>query len=130
MTRIGGEVVVRCQFVDHRREQRVGKLKGTTAAPADGMMVQAMRLQRKLDGAGAHVGLDDVGGIALVADRGARIDREKTPLGAFLETEADIGARAEKLYQQTVVLKIMPPGNVTQMTDEERALIERWHRAR
>lgn len=52
------------------------------------------------------------------------------PLGAFLETEADIEARADKLYQQTVVLRIMPPGNLTQMTDEERALIERWHRAR
>lgn len=52
------------------------------------------------------------------------------PLGAFLETEADIEARADKLHQQTVVLRIMPPGNLTQMTDEERQLIERWHRAR
>lgn len=52
------------------------------------------------------------------------------PLGAFLETDADIELRADKIHQQTVVLRIMPPGNLTQLTDAERDLIARWHAAR
>ncbi len=48
------------------------------------------------------------------------------PLGAMFDTEAQIEANAHKVYQQTVVLKIMPLGNITRMSDEERALIGRW----
>ncbi len=48
------------------------------------------------------------------------------PLGAKFDTEAEIEAAAHKLHQQTVVLKVMPLGNITRMTDEERALIGRW----
>jgi uncharacterized membrane protein len=33
------------------------------------------------------------------------------------------------MYQQVVVLKLMPFGNATQMTDDERALIKRWYEA-
>jgi uncharacterized membrane protein len=49
------------------------------------------------------------------------------PLGAFLETAADIELRADKIHQQTVVLRIMPPGNLTQLTEAERATIARWY---
>lgn len=52
------------------------------------------------------------------------------PLGVAYDTPAQIETHAARIHQQTVVLRIMPPGNLTQMTDEERALIERWHRAR
>jgi len=52
------------------------------------------------------------------------------PLGAILETVEQIEARADKIHLQTVVLKIMPPGNLTQLTDEERAAIGRWHAGR
>ena len=52
------------------------------------------------------------------------------PLGAFLETVADIELRADKIHQQTVVLRIMPPGNLTQLTDAERATIARWYAGR
>ncbi|GMU42865.1 MAG: hypothetical protein AMXMBFR25_08510 [Lysobacterales bacterium] len=52
------------------------------------------------------------------------------PLGAVFESETEIEQRADKLHQQTVLLKIMPPGNLTQMTDEERELIDRWYLAR
>jgi uncharacterized membrane protein len=33
------------------------------------------------------------------------------------------------VYQQAVVLKVMPMNNATQITDAERALIKRWFEA-
>ena len=52
------------------------------------------------------------------------------PLGAMLESEAQIEARADKIYSQVVQLKIMPPGNLTQLSDAEREQIARWYEAR
>ncbi len=48
------------------------------------------------------------------------------PLGAMFDTAAQIEANAYKIHQQTVVLKVMPLGNITRMSDDERALIGRW----
>lgn len=50
------------------------------------------------------------------------------PKGAVLETPAEIERQAQLIHQQTVVLQIMPPGNLTQMSEAERALIGRWYR--
>jgi len=36
---------------------------------------------------------------------------------------------AQSVYQQAVVLKLMPLNNATQMTDDERALVRRWYDA-
>ena len=52
------------------------------------------------------------------------------PLGAFFETAEDIALRADKIHQQVVVLRIMPPGNLTQLSEAERATIARWHAGR
>ena len=43
-----------------------------------------------------------------------------------LHTPALIREHAQQIYQQVVVLKLMPFGNATQMTDDERALVKRW----
>ena len=43
-----------------------------------------------------------------------------------LHTEALIRQHAHAMYQQVVVLKLMPLSNATQITDEERAVIKRW----
>jgi uncharacterized membrane protein len=40
-----------------------------------------------------------------------------------------IKRHAQMMYQQVVVLKLMPFGNATQMTDDERALFKRWFEA-
>jgi uncharacterized membrane protein len=37
-----------------------------------------------------------------------------------------IARHAQQIYQQVVLTKLMPLGNATQMTDDERALIGRW----
>jgi uncharacterized membrane protein len=33
---------------------------------------------------------------------------------------------AQRIYQQVVVTRMMPLGNVTQMTDQERAVVAAW----
>jgi uncharacterized membrane protein len=49
--------------------------------------------------------------------------------GVLLHTPADIVQNAPRIFQQTIVTRIMPLGNTTQMTDEERAVIAAWVRA-
>ncbi len=51
------------------------------------------------------------------------------PKGVLLDTPARIVAQAPTIHQQSVVLKAMPIGNLTQMTDAERATIDAWFRA-
>jgi uncharacterized membrane protein len=46
-----------------------------------------------------------------------------------LHTPALIKQHAQQMYQQAVVLKLMPQNNATQITDAERALIKRWYEA-
>ncbi|HEY5789601.1 MAG TPA: hypothetical protein VIX81_03200, partial [Gammaproteobacteria bacterium] len=48
------------------------------------------------------------------------------PKGVVLETEAQIRAQAALIVQQTTATRVMPPGNLTGMTEEERALIAQW----
>jgi uncharacterized membrane protein len=45
----------------------------------------------------------------------------------LLHTPAAIAAQAQAIYQQAVVLRTMPIGNSTGMTDAERALLRRWY---
>ncbi|MBS0632990.1 MAG: urate hydroxylase PuuD [Verrucomicrobia bacterium] len=48
------------------------------------------------------------------------------PAGVVLNTPAAITQNAQRIYQQVVVTRIMPLGNVTQATDQERAIIAAW----
>jgi uncharacterized membrane protein len=50
------------------------------------------------------------------------------PAGVKLDTEAEIVGQALRIHQQTVVLKAMPIGNLTHMTDGERHKIDAWYR--
>lgn len=52
------------------------------------------------------------------------------PAGVVLDTAAQIEAEAQRIHRQTVVLKAMPIGNLTQMSEEERALVDAWYRGR
>ncbi|MCT4684779.1 MAG: urate hydroxylase PuuD [Roseicyclus sp.] len=51
------------------------------------------------------------------------------PRGVRLDTEAEIARYATAVYLQAGVSHAMPPGNVTAMPPEDRALITRWYRA-
>ncbi len=46
-----------------------------------------------------------------------------------LDSPAQVGPRAQLIYQQVVQQKLMPMNNATQMTEDERALIARWYQA-
>ena len=46
-----------------------------------------------------------------------------------LDSAAEIRAHAQAMYQQAVVLKLMPMNNATQITDGERAALGRWYEA-
>ena len=46
-----------------------------------------------------------------------------------LHTPELIKQHAQNVYQQAVVLKLMPMNNATQITDDERDLIKRWYEA-
>ncbi len=48
------------------------------------------------------------------------------PLGVRLETQAEIEARAEDIERVAVLTQVMPPGNSTGMTEDERELLAAW----
>ncbi len=49
------------------------------------------------------------------------------PGGVMFDTDEQIRTEASRIHQQTVVLRVMPIGNLTDMSDEERALIDAWY---
>jgi len=53
----------------------------------------------------------------------------EAPKGVKLDTPERVRAAAPQIYQQAARSKAMPPGNLTGMTDEERALLDRWYRS-
>lgn len=48
------------------------------------------------------------------------------PKGVVLETPSQIRAMAAAINQQAAVARVMPPGNLTHITDAERGMIARW----
>ena len=54
---------------------------------------------------------------------------QAAPGGVSLETDQQILAEAVRIHQQTVVTRVMPISNLTGITEDERALIDRWYRA-
>jgi len=48
------------------------------------------------------------------------------PAGVMFDTPEQIRQQAAKIHAQTVASQIMPLGNITQMTPEERQLIGQW----
>jgi uncharacterized membrane protein len=53
----------------------------------------------------------------------------EAPKGVKLDTPERVRVQALQIHQQTVLSKAMPPGNLTGMTEEERALLDRWYRS-
>jgi uncharacterized membrane protein len=51
------------------------------------------------------------------------------PKNVLLDTPERIRAQAAALHQQTVLTRAMPIGNLTAMTEEERAKIDAWYRS-
>jgi len=68
--------------------------------------------------------------LACHAEKPAFQGLAEAPKGVRLDTLERIEAQRMQIHQQTVLSRAMPPGNLTRMTDEERALVDRWARQR
>jgi uncharacterized membrane protein len=62
------------------------------------------------------------------AERPTNVAFTAPPKGLSLESPERVRANARLIYQQVVVTRVMPLGNQTNMTEEERDLIARWYR--
>jgi uncharacterized membrane protein len=51
------------------------------------------------------------------------------PAGVMFDSEQQIVAESQRIHQQVVVTRVMPIGNLTGMTDAERATVDRWYRS-
>ena len=51
------------------------------------------------------------------------------PKGVIFESAAQIRDRAAAINQQAFITRVMPPGNMTQITDAERRTIARWFKS-
>ena len=51
------------------------------------------------------------------------------PKGVLLETAEQIARQAAEIHKQTVLTRVMPLGNLTAITNEERALVDAWFRS-
>lgn len=51
------------------------------------------------------------------------------PQGLVLSTQAQLENNAAKVHALSVVQRSMPPGNLTQLTEAERDMIDRWYRS-
>jgi uncharacterized membrane protein len=49
------------------------------------------------------------------------------PAGVMLESDRQIVDEAFRIHQQTVVTRVMPIGNLTGITEDERETIDRWY---
>jgi uncharacterized membrane protein len=61
------------------------------------------------------------------ADSPAHPAFSAAPLGVVLDTDERILAEVARIHHQTVVTRVMPIGNPTGMTDEERQIIDHWY---
>ncbi len=51
------------------------------------------------------------------------------PGGVMFDNDAQIVEDAFRIHQQTVITRVMPIGNLTQITEEERTVIDLWYRS-
>ena len=87
---------------------------------------------------GGQAAVADETALAVVVERCASCHAVKPsqpgfaapPKGVVLESVRDLNTHADAIHQQTVVTRVMPIGNLTRMSAEERELLGRWYRAR
>ncbi|RVU86691.1 hypothetical protein EOL70_03895 [Leucothrix sargassi] len=51
------------------------------------------------------------------------------PAGFLMDSEEQVIKLAQNIHQQSVMTRVMPIGNMTNMTDVERALIDAWYKS-
>lgn len=51
------------------------------------------------------------------------------PKGVVLDNDADIALQARNIYLQAGISRAMPPGNITEISDEDREILVAWYRS-
>jgi len=98
--------------------------------------VAAWLIAPKTETAGAAVPLSEVQKViearcvACHAQKPSFQGLAEAPKGVMLDTPERIRAQVVQIRQQAVLTRAMPPGNLTQMSEEERSLLRRWAAAR
>ena len=62
------------------------------------------------------------------AERPTQAGFPAAPKGIVLETPEQILRHAAQVHQQSSVTRVMPPGNLTAITEDERRLLDAWFR--
>jgi uncharacterized membrane protein len=126
--------LIRHSFVARHKALVAGKRVPWEYAVAGTLLIVALAIWRapapvpKTAASAAPVSMADVK--AVVDQRCVLCHNAETQQkNVALHTPELIKSHAQAMYQQVVVLKLMPFGNATQMTDAERALIKRWFEA-
>ncbi len=98
------------------------------------LSVAAAIAPRAGDATAASVTLDDVRPViehrcvTCHAARPSHAAFPAPPAGVAFDNDEQIVADAERIYQQTVVTRAMPIGNLTGISEDERVLIDAWYR--
>ncbi len=71
----------------------------------------------------------DVRCLSCHADKPSFQGLAEAPKGVKLDTPERVRAQSLQIHQQTVLSRAMPPGNLTGLTEDERALLDRWYRS-
>ncbi|HTG97268.1 MAG TPA: urate hydroxylase PuuD [Burkholderiales bacterium] len=94
--------------------------------------VVAALAPRKLDGAPASFAeakqVIDRRCVSCHAEKPAFPGLAEAPKGVKLDSAERIEAQRVTIRQQSVLTRAMPPGNLTNLTEEERTLLDRWTR--
>lgn len=115
MARVRGELVVGGKFVDHGRHQRVGKLEGAAAAPADRVMMSAVSAEGVLHRARAQVGLDEQ--VQLAQEIEGAVDR------------GQVDVTVDPLHRSVHILRSDVAGDLLDHIQNDRALRRDAHPA-
>ncbi|MBC7781622.1 MAG: urate hydroxylase PuuD [Proteobacteria bacterium] len=104
------------------------------AAVAMVLALAVLVMPRVPDGAGGPTSFSDVERVVALRCQSCHAATPtqpgfvQPPGGIMLDTAERIGLLAQKIHQQAVLAKVMPPGNLTGITDDERAIIADWYR--
>jgi uncharacterized membrane protein len=126
---------IRLWFVMRHRGQSSPALIAVGLAAIAGTFALAMpRVDASRAGSGVP-GFDAVRQVVEARCAGCHAERPtypgfaSPPKNVVLDSPEAIVRQAQTIHQQTVVTKAMPIGNLTRISDDERALIDAWFRA-
>lgn len=138
-----GALVLLAVFAWIKPAARATSVSPAAASPSPGAVETAPSLATRAGDVVAHsapearADVPDMGAIQALMARHCTQCHSATPSlmgaapkGVMFDTPQQIEAHAALIERQVSVLRVMPPGNITQMSEVERESITRWFSAR